>query len=226
MLLPRSLFVVVEIFAAFPTIDWMSTLKPAVWDANGYLADFSMVPGYSREAFLDGLYLPNAGQSGYWIQQESTFWRRSLWQKAGTSIPDYDVAGTSPCGARFINAQRLSASTIRWLASAKSLGQRSTVASEKYRSEAAEALNRLRLKFGWRPAALIKRLPGEGEGEGQPSIPPIALLTQKSAPEVRNGVSSPIAFPSDPNESCPDVLETHLARSRDRGRKGLHADCT
>jgi glycosyltransferase involved in cell wall biosynthesis len=58
MLLPRSLFVVGEIFNGFPEIEWLSTLSPGVWDANGYLCRINSVPGFSRDAFLDGYFLP------------------------------------------------------------------------------------------------------------------------------------------------------------------------
>ena len=53
MLLPRSLFVVGEIFSQLQEVDWISSLQPASWDANGYLAKVDNLPGFNRQAFLD-----------------------------------------------------------------------------------------------------------------------------------------------------------------------------
>lgn len=93
MLLPRSLFTVGEIFFQFPQVEWISTLKPGSWDANGSLAKVDSLPGFNINAFMDGLYLPTVAKKGYWIQQESSFWRKSLWIKAGSHIPNFHLAG-------------------------------------------------------------------------------------------------------------------------------------
>ena len=93
MLLPRSLFIVAEIFDQLKDVEWISTLRPGIWDANSYLAKVGLMQGFSKDAFLDGLFLPGTNRVGYWIQQESTFWRRSLWEKVGSNVPDYKLAG-------------------------------------------------------------------------------------------------------------------------------------
>jgi hypothetical protein len=50
--------------------------------------------GYSRRAFFEGRYLPSRGA----IQQESTFWKRSLWERSGgyvdenfPFVPDFEL---------------------------------------------------------------------------------------------------------------------------------------
>ena len=91
--LPRALHVVGETFARFPRIEWLSSVKPGILDANGSLAHVGRIPGFNRDAFLDGFYLPGTNEHGFWIQQESTFFRRSLWERAGGRIPDYPLAG-------------------------------------------------------------------------------------------------------------------------------------
>ena len=101
MLLPNSLFVIAEIFTQLGEVEWLSSLQPASWDANGYLAQVKSLPGFNRQAFLDGLYLPTTAKKGYWLQQESTFWRRSLWEKAGSSVPDYELAGDFALWCKF-----------------------------------------------------------------------------------------------------------------------------
>jgi len=55
-----------------------------VWDENGRAVKCSSCPGFSCKAFLKGANLPRMGWYVHsWIQQESTFWRRSLWERAG-----------------------------------------------------------------------------------------------------------------------------------------------
>jgi hypothetical protein len=59
--------------------------------------------GYSRRAFLRGEHLPHEGDwGGSFIQQESTFWRRSLWDKVGGRIDaSLQLAGDFELWARF-----------------------------------------------------------------------------------------------------------------------------
>jgi glycosyltransferase involved in cell wall biosynthesis len=51
MLLPNSLFVVAEVFGQLAEVEWISSLQPASWDANGYLAQVNSLPGFNRQAF-------------------------------------------------------------------------------------------------------------------------------------------------------------------------------
>jgi len=81
---PWAFHVIGEIFGTFPEIEWLTTRFPLRWDSSGRAVACSYVDGYSRGGFLRGENLP--GQKWYataWIQQESTFWRRSLWERAG-----------------------------------------------------------------------------------------------------------------------------------------------
>src|SRR4030095_12208597 len=89
--LPWTLRAVGDIFATFPDVQWISSLRGAHWDWDGYCVAVSANRGFSRGAFLDGRYLPPdavdpdgvPATNREFIQQESTFWRRSLWEKAG-----------------------------------------------------------------------------------------------------------------------------------------------
>ena len=51
MFLPRSLWVVSEIFQHFPDIEWISTLKPGEWDANSYFTGTTHVQGSQKKRF-------------------------------------------------------------------------------------------------------------------------------------------------------------------------------
>lgn len=69
-----SLFVVSSIFATFPEVEWI-TGRPTALNEDGMIVHVSRLRRWSRMRFL-------AGANRY-IQQESTFWRRSLWERAG-----------------------------------------------------------------------------------------------------------------------------------------------
>ena len=151
MLLPRSLFVVGEIFCQLPKVEWISSLQPATWDANGNLAHIDTTPGFSQQAFLDGLYLPSTAKKGYWLQQESTFWRRSLWEKAGAKIPDYSLAGDFALWCQFYQHTQLYGVTYPLGGFRMLEGQRSE-AYQDYLSQAQQALQMLRLQQHWSSA--------------------------------------------------------------------------
>jgi glycosyltransferase involved in cell wall biosynthesis len=87
LLFPGALRIVGDIFAAHPDVAWLTSLLPAAWDVTGNCIGVSRIPGYSREAYLDGAY-GGRSRSPWFIQQESTFWRRTLWEGAGGRIAD------------------------------------------------------------------------------------------------------------------------------------------
>jgi glycosyltransferase involved in cell wall biosynthesis len=102
ILLPGALHSVGEIFAQFPDVAWLSSLALQTWNPAGRCIGVSSIEGYSRAAFLDGGYLPGARRHYGWIPQESTFWRRSLWEKAGARLDDsLKLAGDFELWARF-----------------------------------------------------------------------------------------------------------------------------
>ena len=150
MLLPGSLFVVAEVFEQLQAVQWLSSLQPASWDASGHLAEVRTLPGFSKQAFLDGLYLPTTAKKGYWMQQESTFWRRSLWEKAGSSIPNYHLAGDFALWCKFYEYAELCGITYPLSGFRMIEGQRSED-HQTYMTEARKALNEARKALGWNP---------------------------------------------------------------------------
>jgi glycosyltransferase involved in cell wall biosynthesis len=74
-----SLFVVGGVFRAFPEVEWI-TGRPTGFNDDGMAVEFPKLRQWSRWPFL-------AGANRY-IQQESTFWRRSLWDRAGGRVDD------------------------------------------------------------------------------------------------------------------------------------------
>ncbi len=77
ILLPNSLFTVGRVFNTFSDVDWLTGIGLTL-DGSGCITNVIPV--------RKDLYEHLAGTSSN-IQQESTFWRRSLWEKAGSNIP-------------------------------------------------------------------------------------------------------------------------------------------
>lgn len=100
---PWAFKIVGEIFAQFSEVKWLTSLFPLVWDRSGRAVQCYRRPGYSRTGFLRGENLPGHGRyTNEWIQQESTFWRRSLWAEAGGRIETrYALAADFELWARF-----------------------------------------------------------------------------------------------------------------------------
>jgi glycosyltransferase involved in cell wall biosynthesis len=101
---PWALATVGDVFAQLPQVQWLTTLLPLHWDARGLPVRCKPVQGgFSRTGFLRGDYLPPVGSwGGTFIQQESTFWRRSLWEKAGGKVDaSLQLAGDFELWARF-----------------------------------------------------------------------------------------------------------------------------
>jgi glycosyltransferase involved in cell wall biosynthesis len=73
----NSLFVVGSVFRAFPEVRWI-TGRPTGLSAEGMPTAVLNLRRWARNPFL-------AGANRY-IQQESTFWRRDLWEQAGGGL--------------------------------------------------------------------------------------------------------------------------------------------
>lgn len=99
---PWAFEIVASIFGALPEIDWLTTSTPLFWNERGQLRAGGHKSGYARSWFYRGWHTGHRPGSKGWIQQESTFWRRSLWEKAGGRIDDsLRDAGDFELWARF-----------------------------------------------------------------------------------------------------------------------------
>jgi len=94
-----GLFVVGSVFASLPAVEWL-TGRPTRFNPNGMTVDVRAVPAWSRYRFLAG--------ANQYIQQESTFWRKSLWEKAGGELNTaYRDVGDFDLWVRFFRHARL-----------------------------------------------------------------------------------------------------------------------
>ncbi len=101
--LPGCLSIVEEVFRTRPEIDWITGTIVAIANAAGQVVRTRGVNRFSRAAFLRGFNLPARGwYAGHFLPQESTFWRRSLWERAGGRLDAaLDLAGDIELWGRF-----------------------------------------------------------------------------------------------------------------------------
>jgi glycosyltransferase involved in cell wall biosynthesis len=102
---PHSLFTIAEIFESNDNINWLQGL-PAVIDRNNRTV-FTRPARHDKFDFLLKEY-----HDGIFIQQESTYWKRSLWEKAGARISlEYKFAGDFDLWMRFYEKEPLFCTT-------------------------------------------------------------------------------------------------------------------
>jgi glycosyltransferase involved in cell wall biosynthesis len=96
---PKGLFVAGGVFAGFPEVEWI-TGRASAFSGSGMTIRVMDLPRWSRARYLAG-----ANQH---IQQESTFWRRSLWEKAGSALSEsFRDVGDAELWVRFFRHGRL-----------------------------------------------------------------------------------------------------------------------
>ncbi len=74
---PKALFTVADIFNSFPSVHWLEG-HTTLYDEYGKTVNAYGSRGFNKFDFYNHDYK--------FIQQESTFWRRSLWIKSGESL--------------------------------------------------------------------------------------------------------------------------------------------
>lgn len=131
-----AFFTVAYVFATHPEIEWI-TGRPTWWDKDGRLNKISdVLCQYDREKYL------LMGQTRQWMQQESTFWSRSLWERAGAFIrTDLGYAGDFELWVRYSrSAQIYSVNAL--LGGYRTHGyQKAVYALDKYLEEVALVTN-------------------------------------------------------------------------------------
>ena len=140
---PWTLSVVAEIFEAFPQIEWLTTLFPLRWDARGRVVRCSPRNGFSRAGYLAGENLPTGSwYSPGWLQQESTFWRRSLWERAGGKIDTrWKIAADFELWLRFFKHAELYAVDTPLAGFRQHGDQKTSQQKDFYQSESMAILN-------------------------------------------------------------------------------------
>ncbi len=108
-LAPWALKAVAAVFRQFPQVEWVTSMYPMVMNAEGLVLAARRVEGFTAAAFYRGRNAPfNPRFYSCMIQQESTFWRRGLWEKAGARVDTgLRVAGDFELWSRFFEHAEL-----------------------------------------------------------------------------------------------------------------------
>ncbi len=136
--LPGALRVVGEIFRNFSDVEWVTTRFPMGIDGNGALIKMGCFSGFSKHHFLRGDYLPACGWEAMgFIQQESTFWRRSLWDRAGGFFhKGLNYAGDFELWSRFFQHAHLYGVDVPIGCFRRHETQKTSIAFQRYLDEA------------------------------------------------------------------------------------------
>ncbi len=103
LLAPWALETVARCFTDCPEVQWLTTLYPLVTGTTGRTTLTPADP-FNRELFYAGVY----GRVLPFIQQESTFWRRELWEAAGGALDEnLQLAIDTDLWARFFQRAEL-----------------------------------------------------------------------------------------------------------------------
>lgn len=100
LMIPGALAITADVFNQLPSVEWLLGL-PCNFDLQGRLISIcAQPPRWSKYRFLMGDFK--------WIQQEGSFWRRSLWKKAGSELnKKYRYAGDLELWSRFFQHAEL-----------------------------------------------------------------------------------------------------------------------
>lgn len=99
MYVQGSFSIVAEVFSSFSQVNWLIG-SPSAYDENDRTIRIDKFKRWSKFDYYMKEY--------EWIQQESVFWRRSLWEKAGGKIDvDLKLAGDLELWTRFFRYDKL-----------------------------------------------------------------------------------------------------------------------
>ena len=88
-----------EIFSNFKQVSWLQGL-PSTYDEQGRVVNISPLKRWSKYNYYTGDFK--------WIQQESIFWRRELWEKSGSKLAtELKYAGDFELWLRFFRTEKL-----------------------------------------------------------------------------------------------------------------------
>lgn len=86
--LPGAFNTIAAVFTQYPEAEWLKGITSYI-NCNSTIYSAGLCHIYAREWIAKGVY----GRERYFIQQDSVFWRKSLWGKVGEINPSLKLAG-------------------------------------------------------------------------------------------------------------------------------------
>ncbi len=160
MYFPFAFRTVAEIMSDLPEVSWLTTRNTVLWDAAGCMVDTFKILGYSLDAYLDGRYLRTERSGFTFMQQESMFWRRSLYEKVTGGIRNrFFLAAEFDLWGQFFRHEKLYATDsclggFRLRAGQRSGNAKDMSQRDKYMLDAENVLKELRSEVGYKPNRL------------------------------------------------------------------------
>lgn len=137
--LPWTISFVAQIFTQFPQVHWITGL-PEFLDAEGHCTFIAAPSSYPTRYIRNGWF----SEFGYGnLVQESMFWRRDLYCRAGGLDLSYELAADFELWTRFARYAPLEAVDVPLAAWRKHTTNRSIVGAAAYLSEVAKASSHL-----------------------------------------------------------------------------------
>ena len=138
--MPWTLKTVEQIFTQFPEIQWITSLQKVCITEEGVFDGLDETHGFSGYRLARGLH--GSATNSNFIQQETCFWRRSLWEKIGGEITDqYRFAADFWLWSEFFKYSRCTGVEVPLAAFRFHGDQRS--GEDRYRKEVVEVIARL-----------------------------------------------------------------------------------
>jgi hypothetical protein len=152
--LPWTFSVVADLLTHFPQIEWLTSRFHLFWDQAGRAVHCDALAGFSRELILRGGTLPASGWPAWvFIQQESTFWRRSLWNRTGARLDtSYSLAADYDLWMRFAREAEVYSAPVPLAGFRQHPAQKTARQMDRYLSEARDSFQRL----GGQPPGTVK----------------------------------------------------------------------
>ncbi|MDQ2974663.1 MAG: glycosyltransferase [Acidobacteriota bacterium] len=140
MYCPWAFEMVGRSFSDIPEMQWLTTLFPMVHSPETGFITLAPAQPYNRELYYANFY---NGRILQWVQQESTFWRRFIWQKAGGCMNEsLKLAIDSELWSRFFELTELYAITTPLGGFRGRPDSKSGLHLSEYLDEMSQALNR------------------------------------------------------------------------------------
>lgn len=154
--LPWTFSAVADVMTALPQVEWLTSLFHLFWNQEGRATRCEYHPGFSRELILRGGTLPGSGWPAWaFLQQEATFWRRSLWNRAGGQIDTrWSLAADFDLWMRFARESEIYSLPIPLAGFRRHDRQKTGLHMEEYLRQAREAFR----QHGGRPPTGLKGL--------------------------------------------------------------------